>query len=296
MSNLRVQWLTQDPSLWEVDWLRFLFKPTQDYIDVEFEANKIKTDKNTILICSHAVPYRTVLDSLRQNGKKYTVFFLSDENLIDPCEWLHDPHCVRLLRNYVHPNQIRHPKVTTIGLGYKINFAKSLKQCNDDRPTLWSFAGTCHGERGKTIELFKSLSEGEVYFCSGFNAADGLSTENYAAMLQRSKYALCPPGQDSMDSFRIYEALEAGCVPVCLKNTGYWHLIPSYWHGVFTSEHDMPFVCENTWEECLAKIEKIEASGEYENIKKQCKQFWSKWKNQWQKVVTQTGLVTKIGG
>jgi hypothetical protein len=58
----------------------------------------------------------------------------------------------------------------------------------------------------------------------------------------------------------------------------------------------MPFVCENTWEECLATIEKIEASGEYETIRKQCEQFWSKWKNQWQKVVTQTGLVTKIGG
>lgn len=291
-----MQWLTQDRSLWEADWLRFLFRQIQDYIDVEFEADKIKTDENTVLICNHAVPYRSVLDKLRAKGKKYTIFLLSDENLIDPCEWLHDPHCVALLRNYVHPNLIGHPKVTTLGLGYKIGFQRELKHCNNDKTTLWSFAGTCHGGRGEALELFKNFSDGDVHLCSGFNAADGLSTKDYAAMLRRSKYALCPPGQDSMDSFRVYEALEAGCIPVCLKNTGCWHLIPSYWHGVFTNEQSVPFICENTWEECLIEIEKIEASGEYENVKKQCEQFWSKWKNKWQKSVTQAGLEIKIGG
>jgi hypothetical protein len=57
MVKPRVQWLTEDHSLWEIDWLRFLFKPVQDYIEVEFEKDKIKTDENTVLICNHSVPY-----------------------------------------------------------------------------------------------------------------------------------------------------------------------------------------------------------------------------------------------
>lgn len=281
MTNPRVQWLTQDHSLWEVDWLRFLFKPIQDYIDVEFEAENIKTDKNTVLICSHAVPYRQVLDNLRKNGKKYAVVLLSDENLIDPCEWLHDPHCVGLMRNYVNPALLGNPKVSVFGLGYKIGLVKELEK-KHQRDLLWSFAGTLHNERGSTIEKFKKLTPYKVHTCSGFGAQDGLDTRSYAELLKSSKYALCPPGQDSMDSFRIYEALEAGCIPICVKNTGRWHLHPSYWHGVFYGGTTLPFVCEETWDECLIKMREIEDSGTYADVQEQCSVFWSKWKTAWQ--------------
>lgn len=289
MSKLRVQWLTQDHSLWEVDWLRFIFKEVQDYIDVEFEANKIKTDKNTVLICSHTVPYRRVLDDLRERGKKYAIVLLSDENLIDPCEWLHDPHCIGLMRNYINPALLGHPKVCVFGLGYKIGLVKKL-EIEQPRDLLWSFAGTLHNERKSTIEKFKELNPYKVHLCSGFGAADGLDTENYAKLLKQSKYALCPPGQDSMDSFRLYEALEAGCVPVCIKNTGKWHLHPSYWHGVFAEASTLPFVCESTWDDCLNKIREIEENKLYGIIQEQCQAFWYKWKAAWQ---NQAAALTK---
>ena len=83
MSNVRIQWLTSDETMFEGDWLRYLISDIQDHIDIEFDWKKIKTDKNTILICNHAVPYRNVLESLRQNGKKYVVVLLSDENLLE---------------------------------------------------------------------------------------------------------------------------------------------------------------------------------------------------------------------
>ena len=282
MSSPRVQWLTQDRSLWEVDWLRFLFKPIQDYIDVEFEAEHIKTDKNTVLICNHAVPYRQVLDNLRKNGKRYAIVSLSDENLVDPCEWLHDPHCVGAMRNYINPALLSHPKVSVVGLGYKIGLVKEFEKENS-RDLLWSFAGTLHKERGSILEKFKGVLPHKIHTCSGFGASDGLDTKDYAKLLKSSKYAICPPGQDSMDSFRIYEALEAGCVPVCVKNTGKWHLYPSYWHGIFTGESTLPFVCEETWDECLAKLKEIEDSGVYADIQKKCKVVWGKWKTAWQR-------------
>ncbi len=281
MVKPRVQWLTEDHSLWEVDWLRFLFKPIQDYIEVEFEEDKIKTDENTVLICNHSVPYRNVLNRLRQEGKKYAIVLLSDENLIEPCEWLHDPHCVGLIRNYINPMLLGHPKVSVFGLGYKIGLVKEL-QITEKRELVWSFAGTPHKDRATVIEKFKELQPYKVHTCSGFNAADGLNTKEYAELLKNSKYALCPPGQDSMDSFRIYEALEAGCIPVCLKNTGYWHVYPSYWHGVFHGESTLPFVCENTWEDCLSIIKQVEKEGLYEEIQNDCKFFWDKWKTAWQ--------------
>lgn len=281
MNYPRVQWLTQDHFLWEADWLRFLVRPIQDYIDVEFEEKQIKTDENTILICSHAVPYRKVLDRLRANGKKYAIILLSDENLRDPCEWLHDPQCVGAVRNYINPMLLGHPKVSVFGLGYKIGLVKNFDK-EESRELVWSFAGTPHSDRKNILEKFKILGPNKMHKCSGFGAADGLDTSEYAALLKNSKYVLCPPGQDSMDSFRIYEALEAGCVPVCVKNVGQWHLHPSYWHGVFAGEPTLPFVCENTWDECLSAVTQIEADENYTLLQGNCKEFWDRWKKIWQ--------------
>jgi hypothetical protein len=109
MNDVKIQWLTSDENLFELDWLKFLFSDVQDYIDIEYDYRKINTDHNTVLICNHAVPYRAVLDELRSKGKKYAIVLLSDENLIDPCEWLHDPNCVGCMRNYVHPNFLTNP-------------------------------------------------------------------------------------------------------------------------------------------------------------------------------------------
>lgn len=280
MNTFNVQWLTQDQTLFEGDWLRFLFKNVQNHIDVEFDPDKIKTDKNTVLICNHAVPYRYVLDKLRSNGKKYVIVLLSDENLCDPCEWLHDPNCVSLIRNYVNPTQITHPKVKVFGLGYKRKFADICKSLNSERETTWCFAGTAHGERAQMLEIFKDYGTSVVHYCSGFGAADSLKTEEYAQTLKNSVFALCPPGQDSNDTFRVYEALEAGCIPVTLRRSKQFDIHPSYWHGVFRGEFNIPFIYAENWEDAKKQVKDLDEATT-KKVRGKCAMFWEKWKNNW---------------
>lgn len=278
MSTVNVQWLTQDETLFELDWLSFLFS---EDVRVEYEPDKIETDKNTFLICNHAVPYRYVLDRLRENNKKYVIVLLSDENLRDPCEWLHDPNCLGLMRNYISPMQLRHPKVTVFGLGYKRGFKDYIDEAKKTRDNMWCFAGTPHGERGRMLELFKQLNPNQVRTCSGFGAADGLSTKEYAEVMSDSVFALCPAGQDSMDSFRLYEALEAGCIPVTTRYSQQFKIMPSYWHGVFYGVvPELPFIIEDTWEKCLEVITKLNAD-EINYKKKCCINVWNQYKNKW---------------
>ena len=290
MTSVNIQWLTQDESLWELDWLRYLFSDVQQDIEIEPDPTKIKTNKNTVLICNHAVPYRYVLDELRSKQKRYGIVLLSDENLIDPCEWLHDPQCLGLMRNYVHPGQLTHPKVKVFGLGYKSGFCDHLSG-NGIRDLQWSFAGTPHGERKQMLDMFTDLKPNRSAFCSGFNAKDGLDTAEYAKLLESSKYALCPPGQDSMDSFRIYEALEAGCVPVTLNNSLQFILRPSYWHAVFYGEQKMPFVSEDEWELTRSVVHGV-SQEEYEQHRKDCAAVWLRWKTLWK--TTATDLYKKL--
>ena len=290
MTSVNIQWLTRDESLWELDWLRYLVSDVQQNIEIEADPTKIKTNENTVLICNHAVPYRYVLDELRSKGKQYVIVLLSDENLRDPCEWLHDPQCLGLMRNYVHPGQLTNPKVKVFGLGYKRGFCEHLSG-DQTRDLQWSFAGTPHGERKQMLDMFADLKPNRSHFCRGFNANDGLDTAEYVKLLESSKYALCPPGQDSMDSFRIYEALEAGCVPVTLNNSLQFILRPSYWHAVFYGEQKMPFVSEDWWELTCDAVHGVSPE-KYEQHKADCASMWLKWKAVWKN--TATGFYNKL--
>jgi len=286
MKNINIQWVTRDSTLFELDWLKEVIGTHGTDMDIHvvnyFE--EFKTDKNSLVICSHAVNYRVCLDALRQNGKHYGVFLLSDENLAEQCEWLHDPGCVFCIRNYVHPMYIQHPKVMTIGLGYKRHFQEFLTRSTEERQLLWSFAGTPHGERRDMFEIFKDLKPHQTHNCSGFGAADSLTTRGYAEMLENSKFALCPPGQDSMDSFRLYEALEAGCIPVTTARTPRLPIYPSYWHGVMQSAeiYEIPFVIRDNWETGLYEVKEILYNDKYKETQEKCQAFWQKVKKNWQ--------------
>jgi hypothetical protein len=189
------------------------------------------------------------------------------------------------MRNYIHPNFLTNPKVTVFGLGYKRDFHKYLNlKDTEKRDLLWSFAGTLHGDRKKAVDLFKDERPNKVHACSGFGAADGLSTKEYVEMLQESVFALCPSGQDSMDSFRLYEALEAGCIPITLTNSNQFKLYPSYWHGVFKGA-ELPFVIEKDWEKLHEKVIN-NLSKDVDIVSKKCKNLWETYKTIWRNKVT----------
>ena len=267
-----------------MDWLCEILDVQETDINIVHNFEDFKTNKNSLIICNHAVNYRVCLDALRANSRQYGVFLLSDENLIETCEWLHDPNCLFSIRNYIHPVYFNHPKVMTIGLGYKRGFKKHLTHKSaEHRHNTWVFAGTPHGDRKNMLNTFERLKPNETHSCSGFCASDALSTGDYAQMLNDSKFALCPPGQDSMDSFRLYEALEAGCIPVATARTSKLPVFPSYWHAIVRSAgiYEIPFIVETDWEKCFSKTTHTLQSSKYKKVQKQCQQFWRAIKQNW---------------
>lgn len=266
---------------WEYDWLKEMLRDVEHEFIVTNTFENLPPLENCVVVANHAVNYRAYLDALRQAGKRYGFVLLSDENLREPLEYVHDPHCVFIARNYFHPFYYQNPKIFTFGLGYKKGFTSVEDELKEfkDRKYDWCFAGSVHdGKRQKAIDKLKNYSSNyKVHTCSGFNAADGLSTEEYRKLMNDSKFVLCPQGQDSMDSFRIYEALEAGTIPVTLKHTETIRIEPSYWHAIFRSEQELPFVVGETWEDAISKM-KNEVK---QDTQKECKKFWDKQKNVW---------------
>jgi hypothetical protein len=280
---INIIWLDVNLDKWEQDWLLYLLKDQFSKFLITNEFDQLPLDAPTVVIANHAINYRRYLDEIRKNNKKYAVVLLSDENLIERMEYVHDPNCVFVARNYFNPNYLRHPKVFTFGLGYKKNFIVDKDSPTfDSRKLVWSFAGSFHDEhRRDAVEIFKSIGPHKLHSVSGFNAADGLETKKYVKLLENSKFALCPRGQQNNDSFRIYEALEAGSIPVVLAFAEHLEVRPSYWHAVFYGESNMPFIVADSWPEAFEKVKNLLEENRGAQVQQDCQEFWLRWKLNW---------------
>lgn len=95
-----------------------------------------------------------------------------------------------------------------------------------DRPFDWCFMGQVTHERRVAAEgIMRHMQGGLLYPTLGFS--QGFTVEAYASILGMSKIAVCPAGACTPDTFRVWEALEAGCVPIIDAlgpdgRKGYW--------------------------------------------------------------------------
>lgn len=85
---------------------------------------------------------------------------------------------------------------------------------------LWSFVGQVQNPfREKCVDVLRSLSgtvnEGFMYTVEGFGGqGNGLDYQTYLNICAQSKYIICPAGSMCVDSFRLYEAMECGAIPI----------------------------------------------------------------------------------
>lgn len=109
----------------------------------------------------------------------------------------------------------------------------------------WFFAGQVnHKSREEMVENVKNIPNGELHISGGF--AQGLSHDEYYRLMERSKIVLCPNGNISPDSFRLYESLEAGCIPIVES--------PYFWKEMFKTV-PFPIVDDNlTWKQAIEMV------------------------------------------
>ena len=283
---------------YEYDWLKFLmgeaYFNSLQYYDPKIEMPSIDT---TLLITSNVSDYTNFLNKLFENGKKYGVILPSDEWVQHDDSFIWNANCVFLYRNYLHPISIESNKVTQFGLGYrngfKVNPLAIKRSC--DRKYCWNFIGSprpgLHDERMKAISLFRVLKNDFVHLTSGFNASDYLGVNDYQNCLMDSQFTLCPRGHRNIDTFRLYEALEAGSIPVTLKNSGAfpYKFQPSYWELLFKNMQ-IPFIYADSWEDALSDVQKIINEDRISEIQVECLKFWNSSKNYWKE-----DLQKKIG-
>lgn len=101
-----------------------------------------------------------------------------------------------------------------------------------------------------------------IHFYEGWNK--GLGPEAYSDIMSDTKIALVPWGSASLDTFRFYEAMQAGCIVVCIYQNNYEFMKNS------------PHVCVPNWSNAGKYIDKLLCYPGLDDLSIKHRKFWEK--------------------
>jgi hypothetical protein len=262
-------WRSQSGGYWELDWIREILSGIEV---VDRTAEKSDVFDRHMVVCDNRIDaarasyYREAF----RRGCRVHLIHLSDE-------WFEDDHscyrwCETVFRNQWSPILARHRHVHAFPLGYKAGFTLGLvDRPVQGRPYVWSFAGHKRSEpRANMLSALSEISPNRVHLTAGFNTSDGLSQDDYRALLQDTVFVPCPTGFSTPDTFRACEALEAGCIPILERGAEL-----DYFDGLL-GPHPIPSV--DKWEQAPDLIRAIFTSGDIEARRIECAAWWKRHK------------------
>ncbi len=261
---------------WEEEWIHEVLA------DVEYEEirdGKYEVFKdNSIVVINYSD--NDYFQKLHAMGYKYGVIQLSDE-----CYTTKDNYsafAAFVLRNYWHKKYLNSPKIKAFALGYKRGFWQGCSQSPTREAALrkytWSFAGQISkSSRRSMAENMRKFSNHFVHEIAYFTDPSWLSIDKYRDLMLDSVFVPCPRGNWNLDSFRVYETLECGSIPIVEKG-------PLDYFTLFLGPN--PFITVVSWDEAPPIIEALLADpARLEAKRKECYDWWLNYKKTLQQEV-----------
>lgn len=218
-ATLNVVWQCDPDKLLETDFLYHLLRRTGFAIRVVVDLKHEWTGAAAIVVTNgraqNGVSMRDYLDKFRSQGLKVGVFHVCDEFSREPVDFY--DRATFVFRQFVRPGVMHLPNVHYLPSGYKNGFKRHLApKPIAERRYVWSFAGFVRGRlsRRSMIRHAQTIPGGTFNIGSSFNDSSALSFEKYVAMMCDTTFALAPAGNRHVESYRFYEAIVAGAIPV----------------------------------------------------------------------------------
>lgn len=146
------------------------------------------------------------------------------------------------------PRTDREYNARLIGLGYPPHFnAMESVVPGKQWADVFLSAQKTHPRRVEAFDATKGITGPLVFARATEGFTKGMTEEDYAGCMTGAKVAPAPSGAVSPDSFRLYEALEAHCVPIAddvspaYGSQGYWRrMFPDAPFPILTDYQDLP--------------------------------------------------------
>ena len=320
MINL-IWWKFDPHSSYEYDWINLLLSDFEVNHIVDLESN-VCVD-NAIIVsnlsqmffedhesgqkyCRDRQQFFDYVRRFKDAGMKVGLFHLGDEFYKESTEFYQDLNFV-FRQYYKEGDHKRYQNCHYLPLGYKSGFRHELvDKPIHQRDYLWSFAGQMKGSRYEMMKYAKGIPGGKYHTTTQWNDPNGLQTKEYAALLNNTKFSLCPMGNNSVDCFRVYESLEAGAIPIIAaqdirqalavlvnpqllmrygrRDRSFWLRNYRYWEKAFESNFPCPLIYN--WRDLESLLSSIDVERLSENI-----QLW--WADYKQSFIQEMRLTIK---
>jgi len=243
------------PNFLEDQWLRSLFPQPIVWKSLD-TLNSLVSSKTPVLLYQ-AMPngkldvsalFSEFAKILTENNKQITVLHLSDEFGRDNLEFYKSPAIKRVLRNYWRPDLgLYGDKVYVMPLGYTNNRHSAHypeSPAFNAREYVWSFAGSL--DRPGREEAIATLRKTGT-FCEKskptWSTPAAVEAQEYNTILRNTKFVPCFRGSAALESYRFYEALEQGAIPIYVASES--HNTSDEYHELF-GKH--PFLAFPSWQ------------------------------------------------
>jgi thiol-disulfide isomerase/thioredoxin len=123
----------------------------------------------------------------------------------------------------VRPDLRESERVRVIPLGFHWALPSAVPLVHTPRPPFreyaWSFVGTDWKNRKEKLAQLAQVGENKLVLVDDWSSTEKLGREENLAILLNTWCVPCPAGQNA-ETYRFYEALEAGAIPILVKEDG----------------------------------------------------------------------------
>ena len=173
--------------------------------------------------------------------------------------------CNHIWRSFCSSKYFNNKKVKCIPLGYKSGVMNKRKS---NRKYKWAFTGTPH--KSSRHDLLFQFTDIKPFFCHKTEKFDrkNISVNKMSEILSSTEFIPCPYGFFHPESYRLYEALECGCIPI-VENAY------KYYDRLFPNN---PFIKIDKWKDAKPIVQGWDI-GQINKTREECKIWWTEQKN-----------------
>lgn len=243
-------------------WIYEILKKTK--YDIINGLNDLEKDDILIIVDSSVEEKNELYSKLNLICSKIFLFHLGDEfgfhNLLPVYN-----NCNYIFRPFCSSKYFDNEKVKCIPIGYKSGvFYKKESKIKYK----WAFTGTPH--KTSRHDLLFQFSSIKPFFCHKTEKFDrkNISVDQMNDILSSTEFIPCPYGFFHPETYRVFEALECGSIPIV--ESAY-----NYYDRIFPNN---PFIKINIWKEAKPILE----GWNKDQIKKkseECISWWTKQKS-----------------
>lgn len=250
--------------LWEYEWLNDIFPNGIEWsaFDSIKDFNPIEEVPVLLYFNPHGqsvtATIAAILNKFQAIGKKAIILHISDEFSVDSIDLYAYPAVKHVYRNYWRPS-LDVTRVTVLPLGYakgRSGTGLGPSPAFGDRAHTWSFAGSLDREgRTEILNSLQSVQPHRLAVMERWGDPLALEPRAYCEMMRNTKFAPCLRGSGAQESFRFWEALEHGAIPIYVPLAGGDQ--PDEMRSMCA---DHPFLAIPSWEEAIRVLPQLAAN------------------------------------